>query len=233
MRRMALLGLTFLSAALVVVSPSGPYRLAAAQGMPAGSGMAQGTGTTEISDLRSKLDNLMSGHTVLAGITTQKADTSAPDFEAALHHLDMNSVQLSEFIGSLYGQDAAASFLPLWRSHIQMYIDYTRAAGNQDAAGKDQARTALGQWIQTQANQLAALNPALPADTVAAELTTHVNGTLAAIDTFGAGEYDQHYELMHRGFDHSFMMGGMMASAIAQQFPDRFAQRSPTTSAGR
>jgi hypothetical protein len=69
------------------------------------------------------------------------------------------------------------------------------------------------------------LNPNLPASEVAAPLTTHVNGTLAAIDTVAQGDFDQHYDLAHQGFDHSFMMGDMMALAIARQFPDRFAMQ--------
>jgi len=170
-----------------------------------------------------QLNHLLPEHTVLAGITTQKAATDAPDFQAAFNHLDQNSMMLSQWVGSVYGADAAAQFLPLWQSHIQYYLDYTAATERGDAAGQDQARTALGNWVQAQASQFAALNPSLPADTIAAELTTHVNGTLAAIDTFAQHDYDRHYDIAHQAFDHSFMMADMMANAVAQQFPDRMA----------
>jgi hypothetical protein len=174
-------------------------------------------------DLRMHLHHFLSEHTALAGITTQKAATGAPDFQAAWDHLDQNSMLFSQFIGSIYGPQAAAEFLPTWRAHTQMYVDYTLATDRGDAAMRDQVRNALGQWIRTQAAQIAALNPALPIDTVAAELTTHVNGTLAAIDTFAQGDYNQHYDVMHQAFEHSFMMGDVLAMAIAQQFPDRYA----------
>src|SRR3954462_2661553 len=97
-------------AALLVATIALSGQLAAAIGgtgvAPAAAAAVQNQGMDQAADLRVQLDHLLSEHTILAGITTQKAATSAPDFQAAMSHLDQNSTMLSEFIGTLYGPDA-------------------------------------------------------------------------------------------------------------------------------
>ena len=175
-------------------------------------------------DLRMRMHSAMSEHTALAGLVTQKAATSAPDFEASLGAINKNSNTIADMIGELYGPDARAQFLPMWNSHIQGYLDYTLAAGANDQARKDQVRQGLAQWVNAQADLFASVNPNLSRDTVAGELNTHVTGTLAAIDTFAAREYPRHYEVVDQAFMHSYQIGDVLARGIVQQFPERFAQ---------
>ena len=229
MQRIALLSLNAAIAALLVVLVNTAQHPTAAQTMaPSGQigqmGMsAQGAFVGATADLRMQMHQLMSEHTALAAVTTQKAAIGAPDFDAALAHLDLNGVMISQMMGNLYGTDAAAQFLPLWRSHIQMYLDYTLATGRGDLAAKQQIRGALLEWARTQAALFAALNPNASAEAIQAQLVVHVDGTADAIDAFGAGDFQRHYDIAHQGFVHSFMMGDTLAMAIVQQFPDRFS----------
>lgn len=181
----------------------------------------------EFGALRRQMHELMSEHTILAGIVTQKAATGAPDFQAAMDHLDQNSVMLSQLMGSLYGDAVGAQFLQNWREHIQLYLQYTLATGHGDMAGREQARNMLDQWVQTTSMMLASLNPNLQPNEMMMHLTDHVHGTLAAIDAFAAGNFEQHYDIAHTGFEHSFHMADALAIAIAQQFPGLAVDMEP------
>ena len=77
--------------------------------------------TSPAADLRVTLDELLGEHALLAMFATQKGYDGAPDFEAIADALDENGVDLSEAIGSVYGDEAGTKFLDgplLWRDHI-------------------------------------------------------------------------------------------------------------------
>jgi hypothetical protein len=224
MRRYGVLGVTALLAALTVGVAGGRVEPTAAQSQTpamASAAQSQNPFTSPAGQLRMKLHQDLSEHTALAAVVTQKAATGAPDFEAARAAIDQNSQSIASQIGTLYGQDAANQFLPMWRAHIQGYLDYTLAG---DAARKDAVRQALQQWVGDQTNMFVTLNPMLPRDVVESDLNMHVMGTLQAIDAFAAQDFPRHYQLAHDGFVHSFMMGDHLAAGIIQQFPDRFPQ---------
>src|SRR4051794_32741067 len=100
---------TLLVAAIALTGQVAPA-ITGVNATPVVAATTQDQGMDQAADLRVHLDHLLSEHTVLAGITTQKAAINAPDFQAAFNHLDQNSTLLSEFMGSLYGPDAAAQF---------------------------------------------------------------------------------------------------------------------------
>ncbi len=84
--------------------------------------------TSPAADLRVTLDELLGEHALLAMFATQKGYDGAPDFEAIAGALDQNGVDLSEAIGSVYGDEAGTKFLDgglLWRDHIGFFVDYT------------------------------------------------------------------------------------------------------------
>ena len=96
---------------------------------------------TPAADLRVALGTLLGEHALLALTAAQRGFDGAPDFEAAAAALDANSVEVSEAIGSVYGDEAAQQFLDgpsLWRDHIGFFVDYTVAlAGNDEAAQQE------------------------------------------------------------------------------------------------
>jgi len=224
MSRFSFFSVGALAAALLVSVLGTGYRPAVAQTTTPGPMMtpAQMGFNNPAGELRMQLHQLLSEHTVMAGIVTQKAAIGAPDFPAAMAQLDENSVAIANTIGSLYGQQAADQFLPLWRAHIQGYLDYTAATARQDEAARMTISAGLAEWVRTLGAQMNALNPNLARDVIDNELSTHVNGTLMAINTFGSGDFNGHYNVAHQAFVHSFHMGDVMAAAIVAQFPDRF-----------
>ena len=103
-------------------------------------------------DLRVTLDRLLGEHAILAMLATQKGYDGEKDFEAIAAALDENSVELSEAIGSVYGDEAAKEFLDgkfMWRAHIGFFVDYTTALAQKDKAGQKKAVGNLNGYIQS------------------------------------------------------------------------------------
>lgn len=168
------------------------------------TGLAAATGTegevdSPAADLRAGLTALLQEHVYLAGIAVATAYTTGPDsgeFEAAAAALDGNSVDLSEAIGSLAGEENGATFLEVWRSHISDFVDYAVARAGDDQAGVDQALSDLAAYTQTAGGFFEQISDgALPADAIAESLSMHVTTLTAAIDSLAAGDPAAYAEL--------------------------------------
>jgi hypothetical protein len=95
----------------------------------------QPTSATPAASLRVGLNALLSEHVYLAAAATSAALAGRqPEFQAAATALDANSVDVARAIGSVYGPEAEKAFLPLWRKHIGMVVDYTTGAATNDRA---------------------------------------------------------------------------------------------------
>jgi hypothetical protein len=187
-------------------------------------------GTTAVdgpaATLRTGLSTLLQEHVYLAGIATGTAIQKGPKdpaTAAALGALDENSVALSEAIGSVYGDAGAKTFLGLWRKHIGFFVDYTlgAATGDQKMAAKarkelDGYREDFGAFIES------ATGGILSKDAVASELKAHVDSLIAAIDAQAKGD-PKAIELLKAAAAHMPMTADVLAGAIAQQYPDKFA----------
>ncbi len=180
------------------------------------------TSDTGAAALRTVLTVLLQEHVYLAGAATGAAiGGRADEFDAAAATLDMNSVQLSEAIGSIYGDDAGDAFLDLWRNHITMFVTYTQAAATGDEAGKADAQADLEAYGLTFGEFMESANPNLPAEAVAAELAPHVATLLAAIDAQVAVD-PMAFELLREAAMHMPMTAAVLANGIATQMPEMF-----------
>jgi hypothetical protein len=150
------------------------------------------------------------------------AGADSAEFEAAAGALDKNSVQLSEAIGSVYGDAGAEKFLSLWRAHIGFFVDYTLAKAGGDAKGiktalkkLDGYRNDFGAFIE------GATEGGLPADAVADALTPHVESTIAAIDSVIAGD-GKAFDKLRIASSHLPGIATALSGAIVAQFPEKF-----------
>jgi hypothetical protein len=131
--------------------------------------------------LRVALDSLLREHVSLAALATGEAlGGRTKAFEAAAGALDANSVDLSKAVGSVFGADAEAAFLPLWRSHIGFVVDYTSNFGAK--AKQDRAVSDLLAYTQDFGAFIAGAVPALPKDAVAELVKGHILGLKDVID---------------------------------------------------
>ena len=170
-------------------------------------------------DLRVTLDNLLGEHALLAIWTTQAGYSGSKNFPALAAQLDKNSVAISKAIGSVYGSAAANQFLNgpnLWRAHIKDFVAYTVALAHHNAAGEKAAVAKLMTYIQVQAAFFAKAT-GLSQKALVNDLTAHVLQLKGQLDDFAAGKYSASYALTNGAYNHMFMTGDLLATAIAKQ----------------
>jgi hypothetical protein len=182
--------------------------------------------TTPAADLRVTLDRLLGEHAVLAMVATQKGYDGAPDFEAAAAALDENGVELSQAIGSVYGDEAAKQFLDgpaLWRDHIGFFVDYTVGLAEKDMAAQREAVENLAGYTGAFSGYLAEAT-GLPQPALQESTMEHVMQLKGQIDAYAAGDYEEAARLFRQAYEHMVMTGDTLADAIVQQNPDEFGR---------
>ena len=177
------------------------------------------------STLRANLRTLLQEHAFLAANATGAAlGGRKAEFQAAAGALDMNSVDVSKAIGSVYGTGAETAFLALWRKHIGFVVDYTVGLASKDKAKSDKAVGDLVQYTQDFGAFLASANPNLPKDAVAGLVKDHVLTLKSVIDAQAAMDGKATYTALRAAAMHMQMIADPLADAIAKQFPAKFAE---------
>jgi hypothetical protein len=175
-------------------------------------------------DLRVGLNAILEEHVYLAAAATGAAlGGRQAEFEGAAAALDQNSVALSQAIGSVYGPDAEAAFLALWRKHIGFVVDYTTGVATKDKAKQDRAVNDLLGYAADFGAFLNSANPNLPKDVVAGLVKTHIVTLKDVIDAQATGDPKQAYAKARDAAGHMKMIADPLADGIAKQFPKRFA----------
>ena len=177
---------------------------------------------TKAAGLRVVLNNLEGQHVDLASAATRAGFDGSPMFEASAGALDNNSVALSKAIGSVYGADAEAKFLEIWRSHITFFVNYTVAAKSGDKAGMDKAVSDLNGYVSAISDLLGGAT-GLPKDAVASLITEHVGLLKSAVDKHGAGDFAGSYAAQQAARDQiTSKIADTLAGAIVKQNPSKF-----------
>jgi hypothetical protein len=197
-----------------------------AQSMPAGHAMASpasSTSATPAASLRATLNTLFAEHVYLATAATGAAlGGREAEFKAAAGTLDANSVAIAQAIGSVYGKDAEAAFLPLWRRHIGFVVDYTVGTAGGDRAKQDKAVSELVAYTQDFGAFLASANPNLPKSVVADLVKHHVVTLKDVIDAQATKDPARVYTAARTAAGHMQQIADPLAEAIVKQFPDRY-----------
>ena len=183
-----------------------------------------GNSDSGASELRAGLTGLLEEHVYLAGIAVKMGVDNGLDsaqFKAAAGTLDTNSNNLADAIGGVYGKDAGAQFLELWRKHIGFFVDYTKAKATNNKKGIAKAKKNLDGYRTDFGAFIASANPNLPADAVAEELKGHVETLFTAIDSVVAGKGDA-FDNLKKAADHMPGTAKTLAGGIAKQYPDKF-----------
>lgn len=178
---------------------------------------------TKASGLRVALNNLEGQHVDLASAATRAGFDGSPMFDASAKALDDNSVALSKAVGSVYGAEAEAKFLEIWRSHITFFVNYTVAAKGGDKAGMDKAVSDLNGYVAAVSNLLGGAT-GLPKEAVASLVTEHVGLLKMAVDKHGAGDYSGSYTAQQQAREQiTTKIADTLAGAIVKQSPDKFS----------
>jgi hypothetical protein len=211
---------TFGAAAMTALLATG-----CSQSMSGSHGMASPASTTATpaATLRTGLNALFSEHVYLAAAATGAAlGGREAEFKAAAGALDANSVAIAQAIGSVYGKDAEAAFLPLWRRHIGFVVDYTVGAAGGDKAKQDKAVNDLVAYTQDFGAFLASANPNLPKSVVADLVKHHVVTLKEVVDAQASKDQARAYTAVRTAAGHMRQIADPLAEAIVKQFPDRY-----------
>ena len=182
-----------------------------------------GATDTPAASLRTALNLALREHVYLASAATSAAlGGRDAEFKAAAGALDANSIAIAKAIGSVYGPDAEKAFLPLWRKHIGMVVDYTVGAASGDRAKQDRAVSELIGYTQDFGAFLAAANPNLPKSVVADLVKHHVVTLKDVIDAQAAKDQGRAFTALRTGAGHMQMIADPLAEAIVTQFPDKY-----------
>lgn len=178
---------------------------------------------TKASGLRVVLNSLEAQHVDLASAATRAGFDGSPMFDASAKALDNNSVDLSKAVGSVYGAEAEAKFLEIWRSHITFFVNYTVAAKGGDQAGMDKAVSDLNGYVEAVSDLLGKAT-GLPKEAVASLVTEHVGLLKMAVDKHAAGDYSGSYTAQQQARDQiTTKIADSLAGAIVKQNLDKFS----------
>ena len=216
--RLSLLPTALLVGGLTLTAPEARAQMSGDHAIPAA--------TMSVGDLRVALNNLLAEHAQL-GLTATAAALGgrSAEFKAAAGALDANSVQLSQAIGTVYGDGAGQAFLALWRKHIGFIVDYTTGVAKIDQKMQDKAVNDLLGYTKDLGAFLSSANPNLPTEVVADLVKGHVVGFKAAIDAQAKGDWAAAYAKTREAVAHMQRIADPLAMAIAKQFPDKYAAR--------
>ncbi len=188
--------------------------------------------TTPAGELRIALDSVLTEHAFLAVEAMRKGVDGAEDFDQASGALLANAEDLKAAVASVYGEEGAAQFDEIWKSHIGYFVDYVTATANDNQEGKDQALAELEEYKKTQSEFFeAATEGRLPAAAVSEGLDMHVNQLIKSFDAYVAGDFPTSYELERESIQHMSMFAETLSIAIADQFGDKFENTNPDTPA--
>lgn len=177
---------------------------------------------TKAADLRVVLNNLEAQHVDLAAAATRAGFDGNANFNATAAALDENSISISKAIGSVYGAEAEAKFLEIWRSHITFFVNYTVAAKGGDKAGMDKAVSDLNGYVSAVSDLLGGAT-GLPKDAVASLVTEHVGLLKTAVDKHGAGDHTGSYAAQQEArVQITTKIADTLAGAIVKQNPTKF-----------
>ncbi len=193
--------------------------------LPALSVSAAGSTTGGAADLRIAMGSLLSEHALLAMIAMQKGIDGAADFGDAAGALGKNTDELTAAIASVFGEAAGTAFNGLWTQHIGFFVDYVKATGAKDEAGRTAALDKLGNYKADFAKFLAGATM-IPEGDLASGLQMHVDQLVAAFDSYIAKDYAATYTNMREAYLHMYHTGDALSGAIATLYPDKFPGNS-------
>ena len=172
--------------------------------------------------LRAGLTGLLQEHVVLAAAATGAAlGGRQGEYSGAYGAVDLNTEALTQSIGTVFGQQTADAFRPLWKKHIGFVVDYTTGLASGNKAKSDEAVTKLVAYTEEFGAFINSALPTLPVATVADLVKQHILSLKEVIDAQGAKDAAKAFTALRTASAHMGMIAGPLAGAIATKFPDK------------
>jgi len=179
--------------------------------------------STKAGDLRASLVSLGVQHQELTHKAVDAALDGSPDAEASKAQLIQNGKDLSDAVGSVYGQAAGQKFDDIWNVHLNDFVKYAVAAKGGDQAGMSAALSDIdANYTKPISKLLASANPNLPENVVESSFKEHIDMTSQAIDDHVKGDYAAEQALIVQSSAHLKDLLSTLAGAIVKQYPSKF-----------
>jgi hypothetical protein len=167
------------------------------------------------SGLAGQLQQYYAQHTMLAVRQMRSILTATPTYrQAADAELEEYTEELAQIVGARFGDAQGERFEQLWNQDIDHFSAYAEAVAGNDAAARQQARSALladadadGDWLAEASKGRVAASEA------AAAMRTHVQQLMDQADAYAAHDYDQAYRVERQAYEHMFAAGNALARA--------------------
>ncbi len=180
--------------------------------------------TSKAGVLRLELNDLLREHVNVSLNVLRNAYKGTTDFNDSLAALDANTVELAATIGSVYGEDAQAKFLKIWRDHIGFFAQHTTGLATNDTELTALGKANLKQYQQDIGDFFSGAVPFVMKETVVAGSGEHARLLLESMEAFDAGDYTLAYELQTQADEQISGIANLLAQGIVMQFPDKFTE---------
>ena len=177
---------------------------------------------TGAADVRVALNSLMKEHVNLGLIALYNVIDNSPATGASVAALDENSVDLAAVVGSVYGADAEAAFLQIWRDHIGFFANYATGLRTDDAVLRTEAEEDLEDYQQEVAVFFNGALPNIPVSGVIAGAGEHKDLLIEAMDEYHAGDYEAAYAAQRKADKQIAGIANLLAKEIVAQNPESF-----------
>jgi hypothetical protein len=182
---------------------------------------------TPAGNLRIALDQLLGEHAMILELRMQALfDGHTKLYDAFTQVMNQNTASLTAAITSIYGQAAGREFEDLWDKHMY-FFNYVA-----DVKAADQAQATLTRYKNQFSAFMAKANPHLSERVLSTVLQDHINQITAAFNAYASGNYAVSYHQLVDAESLMYTAGDYLATGIAAQFPQKFADTSPNTPAG-
>jgi hypothetical protein len=155
-------------------------------------------------------------HSILAADMMRGRLRNDEDFiQAANAALGKNTAAMTQLVRSLFGEEAAAQFSPLWSTHVQALFNYARGLAEDDAGVRDAARTTLNAYERDLGGFFASASSGrLKPETAESALQMHVDHLLQQADAYAAEDYEKADALYRQSYAHTYGLGKALAGAL-------------------
>jgi len=180
--------------------------------------------TSKAAVLRLELNDLLREHVNVSLNVLRNAYSGTEDFDESLAALDVNTVELAATVGSVYGADAEAAFLKIWRDHIGFFAQHTTGLATDDAELTALGIANLKDYQQSIGDFFSGAVPFIMKSTVVAGSGEHARLLLESMEAFDKGDYATAYELQTQADEQISGIANLLAMGITMQFPEKFAE---------
>ncbi|HEY1456775.1 MAG TPA: hypothetical protein VGG31_09775 [Candidatus Dormibacteraeota bacterium] len=177
---------------------------------------------TKAADLRVRLDVLLGEQVFIVAKESAAAVNHSDDYVPYAALLTNNTAELGALLRLAFGDTAATQLMDTWSIQNGYLVDYAIGLVTHNQAKADGAMSGVENGFVPQMAQLVTSLIQLPQDPVAQLLTEQVLEIKVMIDDEAAGSFGAMYPALRTAYAQTHRLGDVLASGIAQKFPDKF-----------